>query len=226
VAIPDGVEVLDSIKPAPQADKPLTSKGTPKSVIVPSEEYRQLFHGWRNAGDDKIEGEKPALLVENLRQTFDSFNMKAIVLRGGQAFDLLDGSRLPDGFLESYATTVFQVDNPWQDWDAELKKQGLQRGSQVQVRYYMYDFIHNAIYSRTKQAINWAKRQGLLSVDRRADELEVRGHAYLIKQQGGGRFGVFVPQQILTVSGKPIEVPSAVFAEQQDVAQLQQAGIL
>ncbi|MCF6179831.1 MAG: hypothetical protein L3J63_10655 [Geopsychrobacter sp.] len=201
----------------------VTGETTP-SVRVDKKEYRRLFKAWQSAGGEKVEGEKPALRVENLRQTFDSFNMKPVALKGTNAFDLQDGTRLPEGLLKNYAATVFEVKNPWQDWGAGLKKLGLKQGSSIEVRYYMYDFIHNAIYARSQQAIVWAKAQGLLAAD--AQGVEVRGRAYQIKQQGGGRFGVFVPQQILTVSGKQIKVAPSAFAGQPDIEQLQQSGLL
>lgn len=196
-----------------------------ESITVNKEEYQQLFHAWRAVGAEKVEGEKPALLVENLRQAFDSFNMKPVALKGTQGFDLLDGSRLPDGLLDNYAATVFRIKNPWQDWGTEMKKLGLQPKSDIKVRYYMYDFIHNAIYARTRQAVDWAKDQGLLAADGQQG-LEVRGRAFQIKQQGGGRFGVFVPQRILTATGQAIAVDVAAFSGQSDVEQLQQAGLL
>jgi len=196
-----------------------------QSVTVDKELYRQLFQAWRAAGAKKIVGKKPALRVENLRHSFDSFNMKPVVFKGKHAFDLLDGSPLPDGFLANYAATVFAVKNPWHDWDAELKKIGLHLGNPVEVRYYMYSFIHNAIYARSQQAIDWAKGQGLLT-DTAQQNLEVRGRAFQIKQQGGGRFGVFVPQQILTANGRQIDIAPGAFSGQPDIEQLQQAGVL
>ncbi len=222
---PVAVHSVAQPKPAMQTSSlPVTEPPT-QALTVNKEEYQKLFHAWRTSGAEKIEGGKPALLVENLRQAFDSFNMKPVVLSRGKGFDLLDGSQLPAGLLDNYAAIVFQVENPWQDWGTELKKLGLSRGNNIEVRYYMYDFIHNAIYARTHQALAWARQQGLVAADT-LQGLEVRGRAYQIKQQGGGRFGVFVPQQILTASGQTIAVDLAALANQTDIQMLQQAGLL
>lgn len=205
--------------------QPVTAEAV-QSLSVSKEEYPQLFHAWRTLGGKETATEKPALLVENLRQAFDSFNMKPVAQKDGKNFDLVDGSLLPDGLLSSYTATVFQVDSPWKDWEPMLTKLNLKKGSNLDVRYYMYDFIHNAIYRRAHQAIAWAKQQGRLDPEQSIQSLEVRGQAFAIKQQSGGRFGVFVPRQIRTATGQIVAVEPAAFAGQQDVALLQQAGML
>jgi hypothetical protein len=56
--------------------------------------------------------------------------------------------------------------------------------------------------------------------------VDVLGRAFVIKQQGGGRFGVFVPVSLDTIDGQTIPIDPICFADQPDVQALQTAGLL
>ncbi|MBW2610445.1 MAG: hypothetical protein JRC68_08905 [Deltaproteobacteria bacterium] len=198
-----------------------------REVTVDQKQYKALFHSWRIAGKEGKGKEKTPLRVENLRNTYDLFQMKPVaVIRGNAFLDLSDGTRVAEKSLEEYSTTVFLVDRPWDKWGKALASAGIRRGDRFEVRYYMYDFIKDAIYARVNQAFSWCRETGLIPGDLPAGAVNVLGRAYVINRQGGGRFGVFVPVSLDTEDGRTVAVDSACFRGQADVETLREAGLL
>ena len=198
-----------------------------REITVAQREYKALFHSWQMAGKKGKGDQKPPLRVENLRNTFDLFQMKPVaVIRGKTFFDLTDGTRVAEKALAEYSTTVFLVDRPWDKWGKALAAAGIRQGDQFEVRYYMYDFIKDAIYSRANQAFSWCRERGLVPADIPASATDILGRAYVINRQGGGRFGVFVPVSLNTKDGRSVVVDPACFRGQADVDALRKAGVL
>jgi hypothetical protein len=198
-----------------------------REVTVDQKQYKALFHSWRIAGKEGKGKEKSPLRVENLRNTYDLFQMKPVaVIRGNAFLDLSDGTRVSEKSLEEYSTTVFLVDRPWDKWGKALSAAGIRRGDRFEVRYYMYDFIKDAIYARVNQAFSWCSDTGLIPGDLPAGAVDVLGRAYVINRQGGGRFGVFVPVSLDTKDGRTVAVDPSCFRGQPDVDTLREAGVL
>jgi len=196
-------------------------------VTVDQKSYMHLFQSWRAAGDRGKAKEKIPLRVQDLRHTYELFQMKVIaVVRGNTFLDLTDGTRVAEASLGEYSSTLFRVDRPWSKWGEALAAAGVQRNEQVEVRYYMYDFIKEAIYARVHQAFSWCKNKGLIETDVRGSDVDVLGRAYGIHRQGGGRFGVFVPTSLNTPDGQRIAIDPACFRGQADVETLRGAGLL
>jgi hypothetical protein len=148
------------------------------------------------------------------------------VLRGNIFIDLTDGTRLPERALDEYSSTVFLVEGPWDKWEDALKSAGVRQSDKFEVRYYMYDFIKNAIFTRANQAFDWLKAQGRIGRDVKPDGVDILGRAYVIKRQEGGRFGVFVPVSVSVRDGRVVSIDPACFAGQADIAALRTAGLL
>ena len=198
-----------------------------REITVDQKQYKALFHSWRIAGKERKGKEKTPLRVENLRNTYDLFQMKPVaVIRGNAFFDLSDGTRVAEKSLEEYSTTVFLVDRPWDKWGKALASAGIRRGDRFEVRYYMYDFIKDAIYARVNQAFSWCSETGLIPGNLPAGSVDVLGRAYVINRQGGGRFGVFVPVSLDTKDGRTVAVDPVCFRGQADVETLREAGVL
>ena len=198
-----------------------------REVTVDQKQYKALFHSWHIAGKERKGKGKTPLRVENLRNTYDLFQMKPVaVIRGNAFLDLSDGTRVAEKSLEEYSTTVFLVDRPWDKWGKALAAAGIRRGDRFEVRYYMYDFIKDAIYARVNQAFSWCSETGLIPGDLPAGGVDVLGRAYVINRQGGGRFGVFVPVSLDTKDGRTVAVDPDCFRGQADVETLRGAGLL
>ncbi len=198
-----------------------------REVTVDQKQYKALFHSWHIAGKEGKGKEETPLRVENLRNTYDLFQMKPVaVIRGNAFLDLSDGTRVAEKSLEEYSTTVFLVDRPWDKWGKALAAAGIRRGDRFEVRYYMYNFIKDAIYARVNQAFSWCSNTGLIPGDLPAGAVDVLGRAYVINRQGGGRFGVFVPVSLDTKDGRTVAVDPACFRGQADVETLREAGLL
>jgi hypothetical protein len=198
-----------------------------RSVTVSSENYRRLFNDWQMAGKGLQGKPEIRLRVENLRDTFELFQMKPVVVVNGQPFaDLASGSRIAQGALEDYGQTVFLISDPWEKWSAELKNAGLKTTDNIEIRYYMYDFVRRAIYARAHQALAWSREEGLILKDTPSDHVKVLGRAFVIRQQGGGRFGVLIPIKIEDRNGTSVAVDPSCFGDQSDVQLLQRAGLI
>jgi hypothetical protein len=203
-----------------------TSHGV-KEITVDHQQYMKLFHSWRTSGNGAKDTKKIPLRVENLRNTFALFQMKPIAVINGHAFlDLTDGTRVTEQSLDEYSTTVFQVRRPRDTWREALTAAGIGQKDRVEIRYYMYDFVRNAIYNRANQAVSWCKDQGLIQGDLPASDIDVLGRAYVINQHGGGRFGVVVPVSIDIKDGKTVAVDPICLRGQPDVEVLLNAGLL
>jgi hypothetical protein len=196
-------------------------------VTVDQQRYMALFKSWRAAGSGNKETEKIPLRVQNLRESYELFQMKVIaVVRGDTFLDLSDGTRVAEPSLAEYSTTLFRVDRPWDKWAEALASAGVRRDERVEVRYYMYDFIKDAIYARVNQAVSWCREKGLIGKDLPASSVDVLGRAYVIHRQGGGRFGVFVPVSLDARDGRTVTIDPVCFRGQADVEALRDAGVL
>jgi hypothetical protein len=202
--------------------------GTIDALTVNSERYEDLFHQWRKSGAVKAEGERPPLRVQNLEKVYDLFQMKPVAIVNKSRFiDLRDGSRILEETLKVYSQTVFRVDRPWQKWGDALKSARVRRSDNVEIRYYMYGFIENAIYDRASRALNWCRKTGILEKNDSANTVDVMGRAYVINKEGGGRFGVFVPVSVDIYPGRSIHIDIAeCFSSEPDVQALRSAGII
>ncbi len=207
--------------------KPLDADRTNRAITVDAQDYMTLFHGWRNSGNPEKGKSKIPLRVENLRAAYGLFQMKPVaVVRNKIFIDLTDGTTVPEQTLEDYSSTVFRVNAPWAKWEETLSAAGIRRTDDIEVRYYMYDFVRNAIFTRANAAFNWLKEQGLIGQDSTPEGVDVFGRAYVIKQQGGGCFGVFVPVSVDTEEGRSVAIDPACFAGQTDIETLRTAGLL
>jgi hypothetical protein len=203
------------------------SNPSDQSITVSSDQYLTLFNNWRKVGESRKKKGKILLRVENLRNAFSLFQMKAVAVVGNRRFfDLSDGSRLPEAALEDFSATVFRVQQPWQKWGDALSAAGIRQSETIEVRYYMYDFIKNAIYERAEQAFVYSIQEGLIEKDTPPSGVDILGRAFVIKKQGGGQFAVFVPISLDTESGKKIAIDPACFRDQGDVKKLLAAGLL
>jgi len=216
-----------------QIDRTLAKTGLgqadPKrgEMTVDPQKYMALFNSWRASGNGEKESEKIPLRVQNLRESYELFQMKVIaVIRGDTFLDLSDGTRVAGPSLAEYSTTLFRVDRPWDQWGNALSSAGIRRNERVEIRYYMYDFVKAAIYARVARAVAWCREKGLIAKDLPASSVDVLGKAYAINRQGGGRFGVFVPVSLDTRDGRTVSIDPACFRGQADVAALQVAGLL
>ena len=157
-----------------------------QEMTVDQKRYKDLFHSWRMAGKKGKGEEKLPLRVENLRDSYELFQMKPVaVIRGNTFFDLTDGTRVAEKSLAEYSATVFRVDRPWDKWGKAMTAAGIRPGEECEVRYYMYDFIKDAIYARVNQAFSWCRRKGLIAETLPPDSVDILGRAYVINRRGG-----------------------------------------
>jgi hypothetical protein len=204
------------------------SKSQTDKIEMGHAEYMDVMQSWNTSG--KTANEKTTtipLRVENLKSSYNLLQMKPVaVVNGSQYIDLTDGSRLSIEVLKNYSSTVFLVDDPWGKWGKELNKSHINKNKKLEVRYYMYGFIRNAIYQRVQQAFNWSKQSGLLDSATSESDVDVLGRTFVISRQGGGRFGVFVPLEIGTNTGPKVTIDLTIFNDQPDIQALLVAGIL
>lgn len=213
-----------------QPSEQLTSIHSSQPLSLDSEAYFTLMKAWaasgKNTSSAQTESSIP-LEVENLHQCYALFQMKVIAVNvKGQLFDLVDGSRLPQQALDDYSSTVISVEHPWQHWQGELKRAKFKHHDTVQVRYYMYPFVRNAIYARCQQGFEWCKQRGFIDADTQPEQVDIVGKTFEIQRNGGGKFGVFVPQTLTTAAGEQITISPAAFDGQADIVALQQFGVL
>lgn len=215
----------DEVSPFPSLQKP-RADAREGSVTVSADQYMKVFNSWRTAGDSDPEKYELGLQVVNLREAYGLFQMKPVAVVENRFYDLSDGSRIPEKALEAFSTTVFRVSDPWIKWGKALSSAGIKKTDGIDVRYHMYAFIRNAIYTRAYRAVSWCKDRRLIEAETPIGDLDVLGRAFVIKKEGGGRFGVFVPTVLSTRSGKTITIDSACFSDQPDVQMLKSAGLL
>jgi len=211
----------------PHSISPLKVDTANKAITVSSKQYLELFRNWQKAGNGGHGSEKIPLRVENLKNAYSLFQMKPVAVVGNRLyFDLSDSTRIPPAVLADYSTTVFRVDNPKEKWGTALEEAGVRDSDRVEIRYYMYDFIKKAIYTRTYQAFRWSMDKGLIDAGTSLGDVDVLGRAYVIRKHGGGRFGVFVPVLLDTRDGRSIAIDPICFHGQPDIEALQTAGLL
>lgn len=222
--------VAQVAEPEQQPSDLLTTVTSTQPLSLDSEQYFKLMKEWAASGkngDASVEDAPIPLEVENLHQCYGLFQMKVIAVNvKGHLFDLTDGSRLPQQALDDYSSTVIAVDQPWQHWQAGLQLAKFKRHDTVQVRYYMYPFVRNAIYARCQQGFDWCKQQGLIAANTLPAEVDIVGKTFEIQRNGGGRFGVFVPQTLKTTAGQMVAILPEAFVGQADIAALQHSGLL
>jgi hypothetical protein len=199
-----------------------------RSVTVAPKEYLALFRAWQTSG--KTGGDSPSripLRVENLRETYPLFQMKPVALAPGKGFfDLDDGVRITEAALGNYCATVFRVRRPWEEWGPALRRAGVREGDRVEVRYYMYGFMRDAIYRRVETAYRACRDTGALPANTAADQVDVLGRAYAIQRKGGGRFGVLIPVSLDAPGGRMIPIDPSCFGDAPDVRLLRSAGLI
>ncbi|NPA25920.1 MAG: hypothetical protein GXO34_08855 [Deltaproteobacteria bacterium] len=200
----------------------------PAAVTVSKSEYLDLHRAWRKTGDgDKLNDRIIPLRIENLRSAYRFLQMKPVVIRAdGSCVDLNDGSRIPPQSLDRFSATVIRVVDPWQKWGEELRRAGLRRGEKFEVRYYLYDFVRRSVYARANQAYDWARNRGLLDPSTKPSDIDVLGRAYVVKRDGGGSFGVFVPLRFTTRDGRTVKIDPQAFNHSPDVLALHRAGLI
>lgn len=224
-------------RPSPEAavrTKPMAEKTSPVGkndcdhLLVAREDYKRLHNDWRRLGGEGMDPPSQiGLQIENLRQAYRYFQMKAVVLLAdGRCFDLSDGSCLPEAALKRYSQTVIKVTDPWSKWAPELSRLGLNRDSSLIVRYYMLPFIKKALYARAYQAYRAQSGKGRLTQVSGPEEVDILGRAYVIEQQGGGAFGIFLPHTLHLADGSRQRLDSEIFAADSDVKSLRRAGVL
>ncbi len=220
-----GKDATQPIKFTPMSTGSPEKKEPAGEVTLASSDYMGVYKSWQKAGEQGGGGNIP-LRIENLRNVYKLFQMKAIALKDGEPYaDLSDSSRIAPAALDVYASTCFVASNPFSKFNDELVKAGL-RGKRVEVRYYMYDFIRNSIYARANRAVECCRQKGLIPADTPASSVDLLGRAYAIRKKGGGGFGVFVPTRIDLPDGRTVSVDPSCFKGSQDIDHLISAGLL
>ncbi len=191
-----------------------------------SKNFLALMQSWRTAGSASDGVKKMSLEIQGLLEMYPLLQMKPVAVVGTSFFDLASGSQIDKVSLADYSSTVFAVTDARQKFNNQLAGLGLLDQPGLEVRYYMYDFIRNSIYARAYEAYDWCLEQGLIAEDTSLADVEVRGGAFQINQQGGGRFAVFIPQQLTTAKGVVAKIDPACFADQADVNFLNRKGAL
>jgi hypothetical protein len=215
-----------AVSPAPRPEKEVS--GQPPAITVARSEYYKLNQAWRKAGEGKDKNDAIIpLRIENLRSAYNFLQMKPVVIRpDGTCIDLADGRRIPPQSLDRFSATVIEVNDPWEKWGRELSRAGLKPGQKFKVRYYLYDFVRRSVYARVNQAYEWARKQGLIPAATRPSDVDVLGRAYVVKRDGGGAFGVFVPLQMSSRDGRTIRIDPVAFNRAPEIAALRQAGMI
>ncbi len=199
-----------------------------QTLTVTRKDYAILHHAWQTAGKDEPDADRNIpLQIENLRSAYSLLQMKAVVIRPDNVcIDLSDGSRIPPASLDRFSATVMQVDDPWQKWSPQLRRAGLVPGQPFTVRYYLYDFVRRSIYARVNQAYRWSLKRGLLDPATKPNEIDVLGRTFVVKRDGGGSFGVFVPLSLKTRQGRTLAIDPLCFNRAPDIMALHAAGII
>ncbi|HCY87744.1 MAG TPA: hypothetical protein DHV36_21595, partial [Desulfobacteraceae bacterium] len=234
--VPDPSESTDTIAITPdkagrfpEFPRSASKSGAGDTVELPAEDYMATYTHWRKSGTE-FDDNTPLvpLRIQNLEKVFRLFQMKVVAVKDGVPYlDLTDNSRVVPDALSGYSTTCFVVSRPWEKWGKALEKAGFTRNDPVEVRYYTYDFVRNAIYSRAMKAFDWSLSSGGVPKDTTPAAADVLGRAYAVRQAGGGAFGVFVPVRVDFNSGASVAVDALdCFKGAPDIAVLKQAGVL
>lgn len=204
-----------TVKPDPEPRRTAALKIVPQNktrkIELPAGEYFKAYRDWQNLGTglDKA-GPLPGVSIHNLKTVYPLFQMKPVALLSGSPHtDLSDNSRIAKAALSDYSSTCFVVESPWQKWGRELKKAGFAQTDPVEVRYYTYDVVRNAIYARALDAFRQGLGQTGLPKETQPGKAEIVGAVYTITKQGGGSFGIFSPKQVNFTSGQSVTLPQA-----------------
>ncbi|MCG8568437.1 MAG: hypothetical protein MI747_25485 [Desulfobacterales bacterium] len=232
----DGAEITASVADLPSSSPPRVAleslssqKISKKEVTLASKLYFDALAAWQQLGQGAGgEAGRVGLSLHNLEDVYELFQMKVVAVKDGVPHtDLADGSRVALPALEEFSSTCFLVSSPWEKWGRALARFGFKRGENVQVRYYTYGMVRNAIYARAFQAFEWGLNQLGLPRDTPPTDALVTGRVWALNRAEGGRFGVFVPGQVAFSSGQTIAVdPGQCFADDRDVGALMAAGLL
>lgn len=192
------------------------------------DQYFEMYRQWQAQGETS--NEKSTLIglkIYDLKNVYDLFQMKAVVVKGGIPHtDLEDFSRVAAAALTEFSSTCFIVSNPWEKWGSALTNAGFSRADDIEIRYYTYEFVRNAIYARTVKAFEWGREALNLPEDTDPSTADVSGTVYALNKKGGGSFGVFVPQRVDFQSEGSVHIdPLACFKGYKDIEALSQAGI-
>jgi chemotaxis protein histidine kinase CheA len=198
------------------------------AIELTPEEYAALYEQWRRSGDH-LESDRQgiALRIMDLETVYDLFQMKVVAFRGQTPYmDLADNTRVAPQSLDGYSGTCFVVSRPWEKWGDALSRAGFRKNDAVEVRYYTYQFVRNAIFARAARAVEWSSAAGP-GAEADLSSADVLGRVYGVSRSGGGAFGVFVPVRVDFASGPSVAVdPLACFPNEPDILALNQAGLL
>jgi hypothetical protein len=207
--------------------KPPARKAEDDAITVDKETYMHLLRAWHSSGNELREGTLPALRVENLLDTHVLFHMKPVAVDSlGTTVDLADGSRLPEGALSGYSSTVFEVEDPWSSWGSKMKAAGIREAAACTVRYHIYESIRKALFARALRAVEWGKTRELIPATTDPGKTDVLARAYRIAREGGGAFGVILPIAVDLPDGTRVPVSAEAFNGDPDVDALRSAGAL
>ncbi len=219
------IEQAKQAKPSASGHMPQTGP----ALTLDSKAYFEVYKGWQSAGD-VLNGSSSlvALRIVNLENVYDLFQMKVVAVKDDTPhIDLIEQSRIAGPALTEFSTTCFLVSDPWGKWGPALKTSGYSKNDNIQVRYYTYDFVRNAIYARAMKAFAWSLQQKNLPKDTDPSTADVLGVVRAVKRSGGGSFGVFIPTRVDFASHGTVMVDAlACFSGARDIEALNQAGLL
>ena len=210
-------------------DEKMKDKPNKEGLNLSSKKYFELYKEWQTQGVSLDKGKKlVALRIQNLEKVYELFQMKVVVLKDNIPHtDIGDRSRIAAPSLSEFSTTCFVVSDPWEKWGPILEDTGFTRADDIQVRYYTYEFVRDAIYARAMKAFEWSLKEKNLPLTTDPTQADVLGIVYSVNRDGGGAFGVFVPQRVDFKSQDSVIIdPRVCFAGQKDIEELNRAGLL
>ena len=210
-------------------DEKMKDKPNKEGLNLSSKKYFELYKEWQTQGVSLDKGKKlVALRIQNLENVYELFQMKVVVLKDNIPHtDIGDGSRIAAPSLSEFSSTCFVVSDPWEKWGPILEDTGFTRADDIQVRYYTYEFVRDAIYARAMKAFEWSLKEKNLPLTTDPTQADVLGIVYSVNRDGGGAFGVFVPQRVDFKSQDSVIIdPRVCFAGQKDIEELNRAGLL
>jgi len=218
----------ESYKPAKSISKlPIKEEDISFSknpIVLDKDVYQELLRNWVNLGKNEEGKGGICVSIRNLRRTYLFFGMKPVLIMGDneKMYDLTDCSLIFKEELKGYSDIVFECSKPWKDWAESLRKIGVNKKARFKIYYYMFPHIKNSIFSRARQAFEYAKQKGLLDKETKPSQIEVQGDTLVIKKKGGGEFGIFIPKLILTANKKSIPVSLDWFCHEKEFRILSQ----
>lgn len=218
-----------SIPKGEPVQKKIESRATVVSdteVRLPSHEYNDIFKSWRNAGTEDKGQEQLSFRVQDLRQNYKLLQMRPVVVRNKRYTDLFDGSPLPEEMLQEYSSLQLVVERPWQEWRMELQQLSIRPGEEFNIRYLLYGSIDRAMQNRVNRAFECGREIGLIPPDTEAGAVEVVGRVIQVSREGGGHFGIFMPETLRLDDAPLLSVPGRCFAGSRDVQMLMDAGVV